>query len=932
MTDIVLSPRHISLSRVVVEKTEGRLLARSTYWEIYEATYGATTVAALCYRQSSRRDTLWAATVHYIDRLLAAVHPNVLQVIGLVYDLSAHRRDALPEWLLVEKTSMSLFDALHTHKIVFSDADVITIAIQVVQAIAFCNGVGLRHLTSRKVLMLDISVPKIKIGGLFQRDILEMANAPTGATPYEPPATASAINADMYAFGVLLWELCTSEKPTVELFHCTAQVRVARPHLELAESLIRACTHEDAGSRPSATEVLAELVDFQARRASQPPEMCCPPPPSNVVLHQTLQRLAAVESQVLDEQRNFDVVVGQLEFANAEIASLQALLSVKADGLGALETAHARARARVADLEAIEAPLETQLAAATQRVRELEHETQRLEHQTAHQREQAAKTRLDVESVIFEKQQLRQLVQTLEVNLRDAETTLAQEKDVSDELNVRWQQTIKHCQHEQLQREKVERQLTQLRLDNKEAVDQLRDWHPDTGVLAKQRQATMDDQVLDHLHRIQALSREMVALKVDMTALQDELVASRAREHALDIRVVDLQCALTLAEAATATANAASTDWADRFAQQADDLQASLDAYKDLQRAHADVQHQLSRELQQRHDEEMARKARRCLDLNCDAPPFLIQSSGYCKDHHEKRERAKAEKLRQLEEVQRQKPPDDVAADAFALGGVQQLVSVVETFQKSAAIVAAVLKKLHVLCEAHVTHKNELGDFGGFPALVRVAQHQSTLEVTQLALARLFGVAAFNHDVNRIRLVSEGALDSLLLAMTGFTHSVSLQKSSCTTLTNLAHNCEGNRRKILEKGGLERILDAMQAFPKEPSLQESACWALISLAGSDYMCEHIAARGGVGAILAAMLNCPSVASVQYYGVWALLNVVSGVETLQEFATQEGAIEVCEAAIACFPEHAGIQDKAQCVLDMLTDNQELCATDAVLPDK
>ncbi|KDO22388.1 hypothetical protein SPRG_11340 [Saprolegnia parasitica CBS 223.65] len=328
----------------------------------------------------------------------------------------------------------------------------------------------------------------------------------------------------------------------------------------------------------------------------------------------------------------------------------------------------------------------------------------------------------------------------------------------------------------------------------------------------------------------------------------------------------------------------------------------------------------------------MARKTRRCLDLNCDAPPFLIQPSGYCKDHDATREREKAEKQRLVEEAQRQKPPHDVAADAFALGGLKQLVSVLNTFQDSAAVVAAVLKKLHVLCEAHVVHKNELGDLCGFPALVRIAQHQSTLEATQIALARLFGVAAFNHDVNRIRLVSEGALDSLLLAMAGFPHSLSLQQSSCTTLTNLAHNCEGNRRKILEKGGLERILDAMQAFPKEASLQESACWALISLAGSDFMCEHIAARGGIGAILAAMLNCPSIASVQYYGVWALLNLVSGVETLQDFAIQEGAIEVCEAAMACFTEHAGIQDKAQCVLDMLTDNQELRASDAVLPDK
>jgi len=84
------------------------------------------------------------------------------------------------------------------------------------------------------------------------------------------------------------------------------------------------------------------------------------------------------------------------------------------------------------------------------------------------------------------------------------------------------------------------------------------------------------------------------------------------------------------------------------------------------------------------------------------------------------------------------------------------------------------------------------------------------------------------------------------------------------------------------------------------------------------MCEQIAGFGGVGAIIAAMLNCPSDEAVQHFGSWALLNLVSDVESLQEFAKQEGAIEVCEAAMACFADHKGIHDKAGSVIALLVD--------------
>lgn len=121
------------------------------------------------------------------------------------------------------------------------------------------------------------------------------------------------------------------------------------------------------------------------------------------------------------------------------------------------------------------------------------------------------------------------------------------------------------------------------------------------------------------------------------------------------------------------------------------------------------------------------------------------------------------------------------------------------------------------------------------------------------------------------------------------------------------------------------LLTAMQTFPRSICIQTKCCWALLTLAGSDEMCQNIAQRGGIGAVLAAMLNCPDDADVQHYGSWALLNLVmtthgSKNAPLHEFARQEGVVEVVEAAMACFPEHEGIQDKCQSILERMRTSQ------------
>ncbi|RLN63543.1 hypothetical protein BBP00_00004068 [Phytophthora kernoviae] len=109
----------------------------------------------------------------------------------------------------------------------------------------------------------------------------------------------------------------------------------------------------------------------------------------------------------------------------------------------------------------------------------------------------------------------------------------------------------------------------------------------------------------------------------------------------------------------------------------------------------------------------------------------------------------------------------------------------------------------------------------------------------------------------------------------------------------------------------------MKRFQAEFKMQETSCVLLTNLAHNcDFLCDSIAMRGGLGAIIAAMLNCPADENVQFYGSWAMVNLLSGTVRLKAFARREGVKEVAEAALACFPEHEGIQEKNLEILQLL----------------
>ncbi|ETV84817.1 TKL protein kinase, variant [Aphanomyces astaci] len=903
-------------------------LNRSQHWDIYEATFQGTIVAVLRYRESSRQQALWDATLPYIPRLFASVHPNLVQFLGVVVDTD----DVRSSMLVMERQATSLYDLLHVHHIALTDAAVVHIALDILHAITYCNGCGLGHLTSRKVL-LDAG-GNVKLLGLFQRDILDIAGVPNVITPYSPPllqqpppADAIAMADDMFVFGVLLWEVCCGELPTVELHHRIAQVSVRHPQTEF-ESLVRRCLDETPGNRPQPSEVCDTLLKLQmslpllagaeaavamrfgAVEARQSPTAA--PGPTVVA-----RRLEAVEAQVLEEQRNFDVVVGQLEFANTEIATLNGLLTGKENER--LEM-HAQVVAALAQKDEVEQAMRDAIDARDKWA----HQVKTLEHQVATLNARNQSQLNDMQHCKREYDHMRVSVQAIEQervemaqHLAATKDAMAKEKALSDELNVRWQQTIKRVEDERRLRDKAERVVAEVRDQNKTLLDQVKRWHPDTGSDTLERTQAHDAQVQSLEQHIQKLLLEMVEFRGNMAAMEATVQAANSALQEAQTQCTALQDQFTTTQRLLWQAQDACKSH-ERTIQSYETTTAALETkLVSVQSELKATENALTRELKKRQDEELALKSRRCLDLTCDAPPFLIQPSGYCKGCDERRERDKADRVSKLALARQNQPPNQLVRDAYGRG-VPTLLELLDNFHTHVDVLVAGFKQLHWACETNGSVKDSLGDAGAFKQIVTWMGMYPDDVALQLAAIRLVGVLAFNHDVNRVRLVCEGCLEQVLGAMARHVSDKAIQQASCTTLTNLAHNCEGNRRKILLQLGIERVLDSMQAFPHDTSIQQGCCWALISLAGSDFMCEHIAARGGVGGIVAAMLNCHADAAVQYYGSWALLNLVAGLESVQTFAKHEGAVEVCEAAMACFADHGGIQDKAGTVVTVLTD--------------
>ena len=203
-----------------------------------------------------------------------------------------------------------------------------------------------------------------------------------------------------------------------------------------------------------------------------------------------------------------------------------------------------------------------------------------------------------------------------------------------------------------------------------------------------------------------------------------------------------------------------------------------------------------------------------------------------------------------------------------------------------------------------------LGRMGAIDAVLNAMQvfGASSIGVAHFSI-RVLGNLAFSCSDNRA-VIAVKAVDFILVAMSTYLDNSELQKDACTTLTNVAHDNDTAKRSIAAKGGVDSILSSMERYLGDIKVQKAACWAILTVAADATAGKRAAADGAVGALLAAMVNFEDEEEIQYYSLWGLSNLAQGSDALSKFVVDNGACGIAQTAVINFPDHQGVREKAQ----------------------
>uniref|UniRef100_A0A6G1SKF1 Integrin-linked protein kinase n=1 Tax=Aceria tosichella TaxID=561515 RepID=A0A6G1SKF1_9ACAR len=205
-------------------------------------------------------------------RLRIFSHPNVLPVIGCVIE---------PPSLVVVSQYLplgSLYSLLHERKqFVVDGQQAIKFALDIARGMAFLHSlepmVSRLYLNSFHVLIDDDLTARISMADAkFSFQERNKVYQPAWMAPEALQKNESEINvraANMWSFGVLLWELATRQVPFAGMSPIEVGMKVALEDLRLALSgniqhhlgrMIKICMNEEPGKRPSFDQIVPILT------------------------------------------------------------------------------------------------------------------------------------------------------------------------------------------------------------------------------------------------------------------------------------------------------------------------------------------------------------------------------------------------------------------------------------------------------------------------------------------------------------------------------------------------------------------------------------------------------------------------------------------------------------------------------------------------
>uniref|UniRef100_K3WKK7 Protein kinase domain-containing protein n=1 Tax=Globisporangium ultimum (strain ATCC 200006 / CBS 805.95 / DAOM BR144) TaxID=431595 RepID=K3WKK7_GLOUD len=890
---------------------------------------------------------------------------------------------------------LSLYDALHRDRIALNRQDIALIASQVLQALHFLHSRGENFgssLTSRKVMLNgsnhvklrrfglefvlkalatkqpSLSVPETNSFWKTQYDIPIIESAQLTTTDSVVPSVSVAevyrnqggVNSptqDLYAFGMLLLEMCTSEKPSCEVYNrlsCADQkdpvfgqisrlalscgrikddvgdadrknVKFSDPDVEVSAQcfmkLLGAIQKENrtddemrlsSASFPSFLHADQYFLAREAQRVEQSLQI------RDSKFEVATKRLSGVELELLEEQSNFEILVKQFDKCQQEKTQCIQANSFLEDKVHAMLLSNDVVQDKCGSLSMEVARQKQEFDRVLMTMEDHINHIFRLLSEKAVDRKEKQALLLEILKLKEERRRLQSDKAEVEAQRFALAAKAGGEKDALEDVEGRYKQTVYKWEQEQKARYKVERQYEALnsqllRMEEERSIYSFELNHCPTGLMDPKYTAVL---VIDlKMKEIQVLRDEIDAQIRREQDLQGEVAKHRNKCKELceeQQQLQDVKAVMQSQQQALIDEIAVRSETEASLSEQLRVTQVQLQLLEEKIR---DFEEEMERHAKKREDEECEEKAGKRQSLLGGRGKSWGTSSSHRRQHNFDSATSSCPLCNN--NVKNAQIVDIVRSicevrDGNVSNGLDE-----EERRDAETRILGLVKQLSMVLKEDESLKDDLPECNVLRTIVSIMKQFNQSLGIQLECHKCLSVVVFNHDRNRIILVAEGAVEVALEGMKQFALDAKLLEASCVLMTNLSHNCESNRKRILDAGGVDMILQTMQTFPQHLSIQKKSCWSLLTLAGSDYMCERIVERGGLGAIIAGMLNCPSDAQVQYYSSWALLNLVSGAPYLQRFARQEGVVEVAEAALACFPDHPGIQEKTRQVLQLVS---------------